>query len=95
MNPQQLIQYTESTFKENKIDILTRTMVKEIKEQSVVVLNDKKETVEIPFGVLVWAAVGFFLSFFGLLSLLVPLVAHSHGRRGGRTWNVGVTDIEC
>lgn len=32
-------------------------MVKEIKEQSVVVLNEKKELVEIPFGVLVWAAV--------------------------------------
>jgi NADH:ubiquinone reductase (non-electrogenic) len=52
-----LIAYTESTFKENKINILTLTMVKEIKEKSVVVMNDKKELVEIPFGVLVWAAV--------------------------------------
>jgi len=34
-------------------------MVKEIKEQSVVVENEKKERVEIPFGVLVWAAVSF------------------------------------
>lgn len=32
-------------------------MVKEIKEQSVVVENQKKELIEIPFGVLVWAAV--------------------------------------
>ncbi|CAD6580551.1 MAG: NADH:ubiquinone oxidoreductase, partial [Tremellales sp. Tagirdzhanova-0007] len=30
----QLIQYTESTFKENKIDVLTRTMVKDVKEKS-------------------------------------------------------------
>jgi len=34
-------------------------MVKEIKEQAVVVENQKKERVEIPFGVLVWAAVSF------------------------------------
>lgn len=32
-------------------------MVKEIKEQSVIVQNEKKDLVEIPFGVLVWAAV--------------------------------------
>ena len=32
-------------------------MVKEIKEQSVVVANERKELMEIPFGVLVWAAV--------------------------------------
>ena len=32
-------------------------MVKEIKEQAVVVENEKKERIEIPFGVLVWAAV--------------------------------------
>ncbi|KAF8320308.1 NADH dehydrogenase [Clavulina sp. PMI_390] len=56
MFSKQLISYTESTFKENKINILTRTMVKEIKEQSVIVQNEKKELVEIPFGVLVWAA---------------------------------------
>jgi hypothetical protein len=34
-------------------------MVKEIKEQSVVVENQKKELIEMPFGVLVWAAVSF------------------------------------
>jgi len=56
MFSKQLIQYTESTFKENKISVLTRTMVKEIKEKSVIVQNDKKELFEIPFGVLVWAA---------------------------------------
>ena len=31
-----LIDYTESTFKKAKIDILTKTMVKEIKEKSVI-----------------------------------------------------------
>ncbi|KAF9517464.1 hypothetical protein BS47DRAFT_1326181 [Hydnum rufescens UP504] len=56
MFSKQLIQYTESTFKENKINILTRTKVKEIKENSVIVQNEKGEFVEMPFGVLVWAA---------------------------------------
>jgi len=32
-------------------------MVKEVKENCVVVQNEKKELIEIPFGVLVWAAV--------------------------------------
>ncbi|KAB5592719.1 External NADH dehydrogenase [Ceratobasidium theobromae] len=52
----ELIKYTESTFKENKIDVLTKTMVKEIKEKSVVVQNAAGERIEIPFGVIVWAA---------------------------------------
>ncbi|KAG8745489.1 NADH:ubiquinone oxidoreductase [Ceratobasidium sp. 428] len=52
----QLIKYTESTFKENKIDVLTKTMVKEIKEKAVVVQNAAGERVEIPFGTIVWAA---------------------------------------
>ncbi|WVR08497.1 hypothetical protein IAU60_005552 [Kwoniella sp. DSM 27419] len=51
----QLIQYTESTFKENRIDVLTRTMVKDVKEQSVVVQDANKEIREIPYGLLVWA----------------------------------------
>lgn len=51
----QLIQYTESTFRENKIDILTRTMVKDVKEQAVVVQDANKEIREIPYGLLVWA----------------------------------------
>lgn len=51
----QLIQYTESTFKENKIDVLTRTMVKDVKEKSVVVQDANKEIKEIPYGLLVWA----------------------------------------
>ncbi|KZO90627.1 FAD/NAD(P)-binding domain-containing protein [Calocera viscosa TUFC12733] len=52
----QLIQYTESTFKANKIDILTRTMVREVKEKTVVVQDENKQLKEIPYGMLVWAA---------------------------------------
>ncbi|RXK41726.1 NADH dehydrogenase [Tremella mesenterica] len=51
----QLIQYTESTFKENKIDVLTRTMVKDVTDKSVIVQDANKETREIPYGLLVWA----------------------------------------
>lgn len=53
----QLIEYTESTFKEAKIDILTKTMVKEIKEKSVVLQKPDKSIVEVPCGMVVWAAV--------------------------------------
>ncbi|PIL27017.1 hypothetical protein GSI_10156 [Ganoderma sinense ZZ0214-1] len=52
----QLIDYTESTFKEAKIDILTKTMVKEIKEKSVVLQMPDKSIVEVPCGLVVWAA---------------------------------------
>lgn len=51
----QLIQYTESTFANNKIDVLTRTMVKDVKPQSVLVQDANKEQREIPYGLLVWA----------------------------------------
>ncbi|CAE6500683.1 unnamed protein product [Rhizoctonia solani] len=52
----ELIKYTESTFKQNKIDVMTKTMVKEIKEKSVVVQNAAGERLDIPFGAIVWAA---------------------------------------
>lgn len=55
MFSKQLIQYTESTFKENKIDVLTRTMVKDVKERAVVVQDANKEIREIPYGLIVWA----------------------------------------
>ena len=51
----QLIQYTESQFKENKIEVLTRTMVKDVKDTAVVVQDANKEIREIPYGLLVWA----------------------------------------
>ncbi|KAJ1725493.1 NADH:ubiquinone oxidoreductase [Coemansia erecta] len=50
-----LIDYTQSTFKENKITILTRTMVKEVKDKSFTVQNPDGSRSEIPYGLLVWA----------------------------------------
>ncbi|KAJ1955112.1 NADH:ubiquinone oxidoreductase [Dipsacomyces acuminosporus] len=50
-----LIDYTQSTFKENKITILTRTMVKEVKDTSFIVQNPDGSRSEIPYGLLVWA----------------------------------------
>ncbi|KIL62833.1 hypothetical protein M378DRAFT_165292 [Amanita muscaria Koide BX008] len=52
----QLIEYTESTFKQSKIDILTKTMVKEVKENSVVLQMPDKSIKEVPCGLVVWAA---------------------------------------
>ncbi|EIN05487.1 NADH dehydrogenase [Punctularia strigosozonata HHB-11173 SS5] len=51
----QLIDYTVSTFKEANIDVLTKTMVKEIRERSVVVKTPEGTDEEIPCGVVVWA----------------------------------------
>ncbi|KAJ2935294.1 hypothetical protein H1R20_g1800, partial [Candolleomyces eurysporus] len=56
MFSKQLISYTESTFKESKIDILTKTMVKEVKERSVVLQMPDKSIKEVPCGLVVWAA---------------------------------------
>jgi NADH:ubiquinone reductase (non-electrogenic) len=52
----QLITYTESTFKESKIDILMKAMVKEVKERSVVLQMPDKSVKEVPCGLVVWAA---------------------------------------
>jgi NADH:ubiquinone reductase (non-electrogenic) len=57
MFSKQLITYTEQTFQQNEIDILTKTMVKEIKPKSVVVTDPNGVKKEIPFGLLVWAGV--------------------------------------
>ncbi|KAH9855457.1 FAD/NAD-P-binding domain-containing protein [Lenzites betulinus] len=56
MFSKQLIDYTESTFKEAKIDILTKTMVKEVKDKSVVLQLPDKTIAEVPCGLVVWAA---------------------------------------
>jgi len=56
MFSKQLIDYTESTFKEAKIDILTKTMVKEIKEKSVILQTPDKQVIEVPCGLVIWAA---------------------------------------
>jgi NADH:ubiquinone reductase (non-electrogenic) len=75
MFSKQLIAYTESTFKESKIEIMTKTMVKEVtffilafhflvlnyfalqvKEKSVVLQLPDKSIVEVPCGLVIWAA---------------------------------------
>jgi len=55
MFSKQLIDYTESTFKQSKINILTKTMVKEVKEKTVVMQMPDKSIQEVPYGMLVWA----------------------------------------
>jgi len=56
MFSKQLIDYTQSTFKQSKIEIMTKTMVKEIKDQSVVLQLPDKSIVDVPCGMVVWAA---------------------------------------
>ncbi|KAF8730589.1 hypothetical protein AX14_005430 [Amanita brunnescens Koide BX004] len=56
MFSKQLIEYTESTFKESKINVLTKTMVKEIKENSVVLQMPDRTIKDVPCGLVVWAA---------------------------------------
>ncbi|KAF7303774.1 Mitochondrial external NADH dehydrogenase [Mycena indigotica] len=56
MFSKRLIDYTMSTFKESKIDIMTQTMVKEIKERSVTLAMPDKSISEMPCGMVVWAA---------------------------------------
>ncbi len=55
----QLIDYTESTFKEEKINILTKTAVKKVTDKTVEAEatgpDGKKSTMVMPYGLLVWA----------------------------------------
>ncbi|RYP71703.1 hypothetical protein DL771_004654 [Monosporascus sp. 5C6A] len=55
----QLIDYTESTFKEEHIEIKTKTMVKRVTDKTVEAEvtgpDGKKSMVTIPYGLLVWA----------------------------------------
>ncbi|KAI1464990.1 FAD/NAD(P)-binding domain-containing protein [Daldinia caldariorum] len=59
MFSKQLIDYTESTFKEEDIKILTKTMVKKVTEKTVEAEatgpDGKKTQITIPYGLLVWA----------------------------------------
>ncbi|KIY69432.1 FAD/NAD(P)-binding domain-containing protein [Cylindrobasidium torrendii FP15055 ss-10] len=55
MFSKQLIDYTVSTFKESKIDVLTQTMVKEVKPNSVILQMPDKSLKEVPCGLVVWA----------------------------------------
>ncbi|RKP36837.1 pyridine nucleotide-disulfide oxidoreductase-domain-containing protein [Dimargaris cristalligena] len=55
MFSRKLIDYTESTFKSNQINILTGSAVKEVHEKHIVIETSDKQRKEIPFGLLVWA----------------------------------------
>ncbi|KAK8031252.1 hypothetical protein PG990_000986 [Apiospora arundinis] len=59
MFSKQLIDYTESTFKEEAIEIMTKTMVKNVTdkyiEAEITRPDGKKELTRIPYGLLVWA----------------------------------------
>jgi len=55
MFSRELIDYTVSTFKESKIDIMTGTMVKAIKDKSVVLQMPDKSIKEVPVGMVLWA----------------------------------------
>lgn len=50
-----LIDYTESTFKEQNIAIHTKTMVKEVREKEIEVKRPDGTIDNIPYGLLVWA----------------------------------------
>ncbi|OCH92449.1 FAD/NAD-P-binding domain-containing protein [Obba rivulosa] len=76
----QLIEYTESTFKEAKIDILTKTMVKEVREKSVVLQKPDKSIVEVPCGLVVWAAGNTHRKI--TRDLMAKLPEHQTNRRG-------------
>lgn len=55
MFSKKLIDYTESTFNENKINLMTKTMVKDVQEKHIVVQDANKEIKNIPYGLIVWA----------------------------------------
>ncbi|KAI0794899.1 FAD/NAD-P-binding domain-containing protein [Abortiporus biennis] len=76
----QLIDYTESTFKEAKIDILTKTMVKEIKEKSVILQGPDGVKREVPCGMVVWAAGNTLRKV--TKDLMAKLPEHQTNRRG-------------
>lgn len=51
-----LIEYTEKHFAEAKVNILSRTMVKEVRPTEIIIQNAEKKIDSIPYGILVWAA---------------------------------------
>lgn len=59
MFSKKLIEYTESTFREEKINIMTKTAVKKVTEKTLeaeVTGSDGKKSIEtLPYGLLVWA----------------------------------------
>lgn len=55
MFSEQLINYTEETFKQNSVDILSSTKVKKVSEKSITIETPDKKIEEMPYGLLVWA----------------------------------------
>ncbi len=55
MFSKQLIDYTKQTFSENQIELATKTMVSEVTDKKIYAKNADKETIEFPYGLLVWA----------------------------------------
>jgi NADH dehydrogenase FAD-containing subunit len=80
MFSKQLIDYTQSTFKKSKIDILTKTMVKEVKEKSVILQMPDKSIQEIPCGLVVWAGVCSSFHYF-LFKLCLPCCRATRGAK--------------
>ncbi|CAH7685059.1 NADH dehydrogenase [Phakopsora pachyrhizi] len=55
MFSKQLIDYTTETFMSQKINVLTKTMVRKVDEKTITALDERKQQIEIPYGLLVWA----------------------------------------
>lgn len=84
MFSKQLIDYTESTFKEEKITIRTKTMVKKVTdkyiEAEVTKPDGTKEIETIPYGLLVWATGNAVRSV--VRDLMSQIPAQKNSRRG-------------
>lgn len=84
MFSKQLIDYTESTFKEEAITIRTKTMVKKVTDKFIEAESTKpdgsKELEKIPYGLLVWATGNAVRSV--IRDLMSQIPAQKNSRRG-------------
>jgi len=80
MFSKKLIEYTESTFKDNQINLLTKTMVKDVQEKHITVQDAEKNIKDIPYGLLVWATGN--TSRAVTRNLMSKLPEHQTNRRG-------------
>ncbi|KAJ5163784.1 FAD-dependent pyridine nucleotide-disulfide oxidoreductase [Penicillium coprophilum] len=84
MFSKQLIEYTESTFKEEEISIRTKTMVKKVTDKyiqaEVTKPDGSKELETIPYGLLVWATGNAIRSV--VRDLMSQIPAQAESRRG-------------
>ena len=84
MFSKQLIEYTESSFKEEHIDIRTKTMVKNVTDKYIEAEVNKpdgtKEIEKIPYGLLVWATGNALRSV--VKDLMSQIPAQAKARRG-------------